>query len=87
MSPLKVPVRLTTSRKEDGEEKTLGHWISIAVSSFLCLILVKWIWPSSTPFDTFQFFRENEIAEGGQGCVAHISMGGCYHQFVRFHYA
>ncbi len=43
MSPLKVPVRLTTNRRKKDEQKKpkgIEQWIGVAAASLLCLLLV-----------------------------------------------
>ena len=42
----------------------IWFWIGSVLSSLLFLLLVKSIWPDSTPFDTFQFFKENNVFAG-----------------------
>lgn len=64
MNPLKRSVRLTTNKKGQKAQKTLVYWVSVAISSFLFLLFFKWLFPSLSPFGTFDFWKENQVWAG-----------------------
>ena len=68
MSPLKIPVRLASNRREEEDEekqeKTLVFWIGSGTCSLLFVLFVQWLWPGVIPFATFEFWKENNIWSG-----------------------
>ena len=67
MSPLKLPVRLTSNRRkkdENKQEKTLEFWVGGAITSLLFILLIQWLWPNTIPFGTFDFWKKNNILAG-----------------------
>ncbi len=70
MSPLKIP--LTANQTQ----VSLRHWVNLAVGLLLFVMLIKWIWPSATPFGTFDFWKENQIGAGIKASWAIFLWGG-----------
>ncbi len=65
MSPLKIPVRLISNQPDtDKADTTLKFLTGSILSSLLCILFVQWIWPNVIPFETFEFWRENDIWAG-----------------------
>jgi len=61
---LQYRIRLTTNEKKEHKEKGLLFWLFSAFFSFLFVLFVQWVFPNAIPFDTFQFFSDNQIIAG-----------------------
>ncbi|MHA2279615.1 MAG: hypothetical protein ACXAC5_01805 [Promethearchaeota archaeon] len=68
LCPKKIRVRIhrrwVHTKEEEKKSKGLLYWIVSGVISLGLLLIVKAIFPSSTPFDTFEFWKENQVLTG-----------------------
>jgi hypothetical protein len=46
------------------EQMGLIGWAIVSFFLFILILIIKWIWPSSIPFEIFQFWKNNRIVEG-----------------------